>query len=465
MKADLTADYYRHNALARLIALINICLGTLVTVAALASVPIAVPAIAHDLQANAIVASWIPVAFLLANLVTLLPAGRTADIYGRKKMYIAGFAVFLAGNLVAGLVRSIEALLICRMIQGVGSAMLFSPAMAIVSSIYRDHGRGAALGWVITSVYVGLTCGPFLGGWITDQFGWQYIFLSLVPVGLISILLTLTFMKGEWKGDQNEKVDWMGSIYFTLIIGFLFFGITGLPNLTAIFWLAIAFAFQRLFVRHLAKTPFPLLRLKLVRQNKIFSRSLLASTFLYGSNFSMVFVLGLYLQYNRGLSPTDAGQLLMIQAIVMALMAPISGKLSDRFRPRVVTTLGSTTVMIGLLLILALYNEETLDGVRFALIVVGCGFGLFSSPNNSIALGSVEESKLGISSAMLNLSRLMGQMIGTMAVTLLITVFIGNEVMDANHHEGLQSVLQWFLCVAIGLAASASWFSMKGLRE
>ena len=166
-------EFYRDNSAARFNVLVIVCLGSFLTPLALSASLVAIPAIARDLQASAQLVSWIPAAFLLSNIATLLPAGRMADIYGRKRIYLIGSVVFVVGTLLAGFTTNIIALLLCRVIQGMGAAMFFSTGMAIITLVYQHGGRGAALGWVVASVYSGLTCGPLIGGWLTDQFGWQ----------------------------------------------------------------------------------------------------------------------------------------------------------------------------------------------------------------------------------------------------------------------------------------------------
>ena len=203
MNDQLTQDYYRDNSAARLSVLIIICIGSFLTPLSLSATLVAIPAIALDLNASAIYVSWIPASFLLSNIVTLLPAGRLADSYGRKRIYLIGTIVFLLSTVLASFSTSILMLLVFRSLQGIGAALFLSTGMAIISSVFLNKGRGAALGWVVAAVYAGLTCGPFLGGWLTDVFSWRSVFLLQAPFALVGILLILIKMKGEWRNGEG----------------------------------------------------------------------------------------------------------------------------------------------------------------------------------------------------------------------------------------------------------------------
>lgn len=461
MTNDETLLYYDSNPAARVVVLVSVCVGAFLTAATLSATLVAVPAIVGDLRANAVLAAWIPASFVLVNLVTLLPAGRLADLYGRKRMYLQGLTVFIISSLCAGISPSIEFLLLSRGLQGLGAAMFFGPCLALVSSVFRNHGRGAALGWVISLVYFGLTLGPLLGGWIVDTFDWRYVFLSLIPPAIVALILSLVFMKGEWFGENAERVDWVGAALFTLGTGLLFVGVTHLPDLDALLLVVTGLAVFALLSKQMQASKNPLVRVGQVIRNRVFSNSMLSAIFLYGGNFSTIFILGLYLQYNRGLSATEAGQMLMLQTLVMAVVAPVSGRLSDRYNPRMLATCGCVAVACGIALVHALNGSQSLAGIGAGLMVIGVGFGIFSTPNNNMALGSVPESKLGIVSAMLNLARLTGQMLGTTAVTLLIAVFIGKKAITEVQFEGLQRVLDWMLVLAFIFASVSARFASR----
>ncbi len=459
MNNQQTALYYQQNPTARLLVLINICIGGFLAPLSLSATLVAVPAIALDLHANAVYASWIPTSFLLSNLITLLPAGRLSDSYGRKRFYILGTSVFLLSSILAGIADSIEMLLVFRVIQGMGAAMFFSTSMAIVGSVYNGNGRGAALGWMVASVYTGLTCGPLLGGWLTEHFGWHSVFLFQVPLSLITILLSVFKMRGEWRSQDPVKLDWWGSLLLAIWVLSIFVGMTNLPQPAALVCLAAGILFLLLFIRRSNVAANPVIRLKLVWQNHNLSRSLMSAVCMYSANYGLMFLLGLYLQYNRGLSPSDAGKMLMLQAVVMAVVAPVAGRLSDRYSARNLATGGCIMAALGTLMLVFVDQERSLTYIGSALMILGLGFGLFSTPNSNSIFGSVAETKLGIVSALLNLARMMGQMLGMIIITLLISLLIGKTKITPEQYQSLYMVLRWTLVLSLSLALAAAYFS------
>ena len=464
MSPNQTRLYYQNDATARISALIIVCIGSFIVPLSLSASLVAIPAIANDLEANAVYVSWIPAAFILSNLIVLLPAGRSADIYGRKLVYQVGSVIFLVGSVIAGFSPNIEWLLFSRVIQGVGAGMFFGTGMAITGSVFQDGGRGAALGWVVACVYFGLSVGPLLGGWMTDRFGWESVFFSMVPFILASILLTLLKLKGEWKNENPQKLDWKGSIVLALALISSFIGLTNLPEIYAFALLIISGLLGAIYMRHSSREEFPVVNLNLVWQNQGLSRSLISSIMMYGGSYGLQFLMGLYLQYNRGFSPTDAGKFLMIQALIMAVLAPAAGRLSDRYPPNTIAAGGCLAVVISFLLMLFLDGDSHLGIVISALVLLGAGFGLFSTPNSNAALKSISEAKLGIASSLVSMSRLIGQLLSTAFVTLMMSLYIGNAKIVPSNYEALLLVFKWTVGVSLICALLATYTSLSVKR-
>ena len=459
MNAEQTYQYYQAHSAARWVTLLIFCMGSFLIPLTMSAVPIAIPALAKELSANAIYVSWIPVSFVLSNLIFLLPAGRLADIYGRRRIYLLGNAVFALASLLAGLAQSIEMLLLFRLLQGVGAAMFFSTGMAIISTVFREHGRGAALGWVVSSVYTGLLCGPLIGGWLSDTLGWRAVFIFPLPFIFACLLLGLLKMKGEWFGDAKQGFDWLGSFWVMGIILSTFIGLSHLHQLRGQVVLLFAVVCFFVFFQHCRRATYPLVPLAIFRRNTLFTRSLLSSVCMYSGTYAFVFIMALYLQLNRGLSATSAGQLMMVQAIFMVLLAPISGRLSDRFQARFIATLGCLLNVIGFVLLCFLDENMSLSLIALALAVIGLGFGLFSTPNNSTALGAVNENNLSIASSLTNQARLSGQMISTALASLLLTIFIGNQEILPDQYLAFEQVVKWIVYISLILTALGTFFS------
>ena len=466
MTSTQTQDYYRDNASARLSALIIVCIGSFLTPLALSAALVATPEIARDLKADAVLVSWIPAIFLLCNLITLLPSGRAADSYGRKRIYNWGSIIFLIASIGSGLSYTIEMLLFFRGLQGIGAAMFFGNGFAIISSVYRSGGRGAALGWVVSCVYLGMSAGPLFGGWVTEHFGWHFVFLAMVPFVLLAIIMTVVRLKGEWISDTPQKLDWFGVVILASWIITLFLGLTNLPDLFAILSLVVSGIILYWFVKRSDDMDAPLIKLRLVWENQRFSRLLLAATFIYAGSYGVQFLIGLYLQYNLGQSPSEAGQYLLVQAILMAVIAPVAGRLSDRYPSYLLATCGAASVVISFTAALFLNDHSSIWLVIMSLAFLGIGFGLFSTPNNSGAMGAVSEARQGIASALVNMARLLGQLFGTAMVTMLMSMYIGDAEIEPDYYDELLTVLHWTVmfslsCAVIAMLAS---FSMRNIE-
>lgn len=465
MSPQETRLYYQNNASARLTALIIVCIGAFLVPLSLSASLVAIPDIAKDLAANAVYVSWIPAAFILSNLMILLPAGRASDIYGRKFTYQTGTVIFLIGTITAGFSPNIELLLVSRVVQGFGAGMFFGTGMAIVGNVYQDGGRGAALGWVVACVYFGLSVGPLLGGWLTDTFGWQSVFLSMVPFILASIYLTMIKLKGEWRIEDPQKLDWKGALLLCLWLLTLFIGVTNLPEFYALGLLLASGVLAFLFMRHSNQVKFPIVNLRLIWQNSQLSRSLSSSILMYGASYGLQFLMGLYLQYNRGYSPTDAGKFLMIQALIMAILAPTAGRLSDRYPANLIAGFGCISVVISFALMLLLDNDSHIAIVVIALVFLGAGFGLFSTPNSNAALQSITAEKLGIVSALISISRLLGQLLSTAFITLMMSLYIGTAEIVPSNYNALLTVFKWTIGVSLVYAVLATYTSMKATKR
>lgn len=460
MDIEETRTYYQENLPARKLVLFAVCMGSFLAPISLATVNIALPAIAEYLQADAVLVSWMPMTFLLSNIIFLLPMGKLSDSYGRKRLFLLGLITISLSSILASTAGSIEWLLLYRAIQGLGASMLFGAGLAIITSVYPANERGVPLGINSASIYIGLTIAPLLGGWATEFFGWRSVFLVQIPIALIPILLFLFRVKGEWRKKENESFDWTGSILFTFWAITFVYGMAGLPEWQNIISLVASVPVMLVFIMHQAKNPHPLIRVQIFRENRIFSFSLAASSFLYGSSYPIAFLMSLFLQFILGMSPVDAGKYLLVQALSMTVIAPVAGRLSDIFEPRFIATGGCLLVSGGFLLLGNLsYNTPGIQ-VIIAMAMLGLGMGLFSSPNNNAVMSSVEHHELGMASASVNLARVNGNLVGMSIVTLIVHSIMGNNPITPDQFDGLLKTVNIAMLLSMSYAFIAAMLSL-----
>jgi EmrB/QacA subfamily drug resistance transporter len=411
---------------------------------------IALPAIGIEFSANAVMLSWVATSFLLSAAVFLAPFGRLADIVGRKKIFNQGLIIFTIASFFCAFSPNIEILIFWRVIQGIGGALIFGTAMAIVTSVFPREKRGKALGIVVASVYAGLTLGPFIGGFLTKNWGWEGIFLFTVPLGLISIVLSFIFFKEEWADAKGEKFDWKGSIIYGLAIISLMYGFSRLPDLIGIIFTLSGILGIIGFIYFEKRLEFPVINIQLFKNNRVFAFSNYAALINYSATFAIGFLLSLYLQYIKGLNPQEAGQILVIQPLLMAIFSPVTGKLSDRIDAGKVASIGMAIISVGLLIIAFIGPDTGIWFIIPILVLFGIGYALFSSPNSNAIMSSVEKKHYGIASGTVGTMRLIGQMSSMGIAMMIFSIFIGKaEINPSNYTEFIQSIRTVFFIFAV----------------
>lgn len=389
------------------------------------AVNIALPAMGAEFHMDAISLTWIATAYLLAAALFLVPFGKIADIYGRKRIFLYGIAIFSLASLVMTIVPSTGLLIAVRIVQGFGGAMIFGTGIAILTSVFPPGERGRALGIYITAVYFGLTMGPFLGGVLTQYFGWRSIFLVNVPIGIIACLLILGKLDGEWAECRGERFDLYGSIIYACALIAVMYGFSIVPDPMGLVLLVAGCLLGAVFYLYEIRTPSPVLDMRLLTKNRVFAFSNLAALINYSATFAVTFLLSLDLQYTKGFSPEHAGLILIIQPAMMAVLSPVAGRLSDRIDPQIVASAGMAMTALGLIMLIFLVESTPLWYMIACLVVLGIGFGLFSSPNTNAIMSAVEKRYYGVASGMNGTMRLVGQMLSMGIAMMLFAVFIG----------------------------------------
>lgn len=337
--------------------------------------------------------------------------------------------------------------------------MIFSTAVAILTSVYPPGERGKVIGINVASIYCGLSLGPFLGGFLTQTFGWRSIFFVNVPLGLFIFTLVATSLKGEWTGAQGEPFDLYGSIFYGVALITAMCGVSLLPSRVAVVFMAAGGLIILLFILWETRTPAPVLNLNLFKSNTVFTFSNVAALINYAATSAVAFLMSLYLQYLRGLTPQEAGIILLCQPVIMVIFSPIAGRLSDTIEPRVVASLGMTLTATALVTFTFLGDATSVPFIIGRLALLGTGLALFSSPNTNAIMGSVEKKFYGVASAMVGTMRLIGQMTSMGVAMLVVALYVGKvEITPAYYGLFLTSARVTFtifvgLCV-LGIFAS-----------
>ena len=444
-------------------ALIMVLINALTTPLMLSSVNVALPSIAKDLNMNAVLLSWIPMAYLMASAMFVLVFGFLADMLGRKKVFLFGTACAVITSIFAAMANSGELLILLRFLQGISAAMLYATQVAIISSVFPPAKRGSAIGLMVSVLYLGLAAGPLIGGILIEQFGWRSCFLFQIPLALIALYLGLFKVPGDWTNEKDlsfSDLDVKGASIYAFAILALSVGVSTLPSITSLIAIIIGLIGFWLFFKIENVVEHPIFDTSLFKSNRIFSQSCLASFLMYTATFANVVLVSLYLQYLKGYSASTTGLIMMTQALVMAIFSPIAGKLSDRIEPRILSSFGIALTIIGLLLLASMNANSSDVALILALVFTGAGFGLFSSPNTNAIMSAVEKSQYGVAAGANATMRVVGQMASMIMVTLIMSLLIGPVEISPENYGQLQNVIRISFLIAALICLPGMFLSL-----
>ncbi len=432
--------------------LFAVCMAHFLMPFMMSAVGVALPSMGREFSASAMQLGLVETTYVLSASIFLLAMGRFGDIHGRRKIFQRGILFFTATGGLISQAWSIEAVIGLRFLQGMGGAMVMATSMAIVVSAFPTSERGKALGIAIASVYAGISCGPFFGGYLVAWLGWRSLFYLLIPLGLFTYLVTRIKMNEEWAEAAGEPFDWSGALVYAVAILLL---ILGVSNLSKGWWawgllLTANFGFGLFFWLE-ARSKYPILNITLLRENRVFALSNLAALFNYAATFGVTFFLSLYLQYVKGMGPQQAGTVLIVQPIVQTLFSPLCGRLSDRVPASLVATSGMTLCAIGLALAATLSAGSSLLIVILLLVLLGAGFALFSSPNVNLIMGSVAPRYLGVASGLNSSMRTLGMMTSMMIITLIFSYLMHGQPVTPETQADFLNSMRLALLIFCGL--------------
>ncbi|HII84437.1 MAG TPA: MFS transporter [Methanobacterium subterraneum] len=420
------------------------------------SINLAIPVLATEFDLSAVFLTWISTIYLLVNAIFYIPFGRIGDIYGRKRIFQYGLIIFTISSFVSAFSISGEMFLFFRIFQAIGNAMIFANLNAMISSAFPVNERGKAFGLTSMSVFVGLILGPILGGVVTEIVGWRTLFYMDTVIGIIAAY-AITRFKYDWIDAKGEKLDIVGSFLLGISLIAILYGFSDFTNKYTLFLVIAGIIGISLFYFVEKRAAFPLINLDLFKIKR-FTFGNITAFINYGAFVSVGFILTLYLQYLKGYSPITAGLIVSVQSVMMVLVSPFAGRLSDKIDPGSVSTVGMVLTTIGVALMTLINFENALYLGGFALIIFGSGIGLFYSSNTKMVMSAVDKKYFGVVSATLSNMRSMGQIFGMGIVMVIISTLLGNvEIMPSNYPELIISLR--FSLVAIAVLSAIGIFT------
>ena len=401
-------------------------------------VNIALPTLVKTFRTSFATIQLVVLSYLLVLTALVLGAARLGDMLGKKRLYLIGLVVFTISSLLCGLSPSVYFLIGFRALQGLGAVFISALGAAIITEVFPDSQRGQALGAIGAIVSLGIALGPTVGGLLISVASWRTIFLVNVPIGIFASFVVFRFVPPSTI-IERQRFDWLGAIIATVMLTCFALGMTegqnqGFDSGISLTLLVAAVISLGCFLAIEARKKQPMLDLRIFRNLQL-SLSLLVGLLVFVVIAGVVFILPFFLELVLQYSIKQVGLLLAVSPVLGGIVAPISGTLSDRFGPRIISLVGLLLMVCGCLLISTFDAQLTELGYIVRVAPFGVGLGMFQSPNNSAILGGVSRERLGIASGLLSLSRTMGQ---TAGVPLLGSVFTVLALTSAGLSDGTQ---------------------------
>ena len=454
--------------------LIATSLASFLVAYTISALNVALPSIGVEFELSPIELGWIQNSYLLSSVIFLLPAGRLADLRGKRIVFLIGLALFTFSALSTFFVASKELFYIVRLIQGVAAAMFVSTSVAILASIFSKSLYGLAIGINTAAVYAGQTVGPYLGGFLTQNFGWRSIFLSSVVLGILSLTMTLFKVDDDGMDSIGGKFDYVGMLLYasalTTIVLSATYSTTPSSFSSMLLKPITIFAFGTvlliIFIFWQLKSVEPLIDVRIFKYNRAFACSNFTALMNYSATYMIPILLSIYLQLVRRLTPENTGLILVTQPLVQTIISPLAGRLSDKRQPRLWASLGMGINTVGIFFLTFLDQNIGLEIILLILTIIGFGYALFSTPNTSALMASVESRYFGVANATLSTMRQIGMILSTIISTSILTLFVGPvEISRAQTLPLVVGIKSSFLISSaiclVGMLVSLSGLGLK----
>jgi MFS family permease len=418
------------------------------------SINIALPQIKDDFHLGPVALGWIPLCYILAAAVVLVPFGRIADWTGRRLIFVLGLAIIFAATITLIFVDSYVLLIVFRAMQGVGSGMVFASSTAAVTLAYPRARRGFAMGVMAMAAYLGQAIGPPVGGIIVHNVGWRGLFVVGACYAAVNLVLdALLLRRAEWKDPRSAPFDWVGSVVYGLSLSAFLLGLSSLPLGHGVILTVVGLAGLAGFTWWESRTPAPVFEVRLFRHNRLFALSNLTALISYASAWGLTFLMSLYLQLVRGLDAQTAGLVLIVGVALQTAVSPFGGRLADKVQPRWVVSGGMGLCTLGLGSFVMLGFHTPYWQILIALCALGLGYAFFSGPNQSAIMSSVERKNVGVAAAGLGTMRTVGQAMSIALATLVLAVVVGRHEFTAADNANLLAGIRITFAIMTVLAA------------
>jgi EmrB/QacA subfamily drug resistance transporter len=425
---------------------------------------IGVPAIAQEFAMNNVIQNWVPTIFFLVVAVFTVPAGQISGKFGVKKTLLAGVILYLLASIGACLSFSTETFLIFRILQGAGVAFLNVSAMAMVVQAVKPQNRGKALGFTVTGVYLATSLSPVICGFLVQNLGWRSMFYFVIPFLVLCIILMVLKIDGEWKTYEKDKIDKIGSILYGIGILAFIYGFTTLTTTNGLLITVVGVILLIIFAAYELRQKSPVFNMHLFK-NKKFTSSNIAALCSYIAVMVITTILNYHFQYVRGWNAQMSGMILIITPIIMAIMAPNAGKLSDKIHPQKLAAIGMGIATIAMVILTFLTKDTPLYLVVLAMILQGFGMGLFSSPNMNAIMSSVPPKEAPTASASQATMRTIGQTMSLGLLTLVFAWVMGTLELAPQYASMIVQASQTICLICTIACVLAVFASLVGIRS
>ena len=424
---------------------------------------LALTSIGDDLGCSTHQLGWLTSVYFIASVMAMMPAAKLSDIYGKKRIFMLGIVIAVAGLILSSTSRDICSLYFFRAFTGFGTAMISCNSVSMISDVYRRHERGMALSLNTACVYIGGSIGPTLGGVITEFLGWRALFIVMIPLLVVSLFFISRF-KHNIKSSPDSKFDSMGAAVYMTGVLVTMLGVLSLPETYSFVLIGVGISIMIGFFLIERRAERPLMKLALFRNSR-FSRSLTALFLNYASSWSVSFFLSLYFQSIGAMTPSQAGMVLMIQPLFQVIVTLSVGRFIDSIDYRILPTVGMGILCISLVMMMFIGLDPNLPYACVCLALAGIGFGLFSSPNTTATMSYVHPSEYNEASGLISTMRQTGMMVSIGTATCLIAIYMGStaSLTEENYDTFVQIMrYTWAICIGYNVIGMIfSWFRGK----